>query len=155
MKRAKGEGILRLYKESLIKNSLLILALASTFFLLGIVIVLFKEGIPILRMTSLGNFLWGSSWYPTYEPPDFGILALLLGSLWVTLGAVIIAVPFGVASAIYISEVAQPRIRELIKPLIELLAGIPSVVYGFFGMVIVAPWGQCILNIYPERKCCC
>jgi len=100
---------------------------------------LFKEGLPIFKVTPLGEFLFGKFWYPTYEPPDFGISPLLLGSLWVTLGALIIAVPLGVASAIYISEVASPRIKELIKPVIELLAGIPSVVYGFFGMVIVAP----------------
>lgn len=103
---------------------------------------MFKEGLPIFKVTSLGRFLSGKFWYPTYEPADFGILPLLLGSLWVTLGALIIAVPLGVAGAIYISEVAQPKIKELIKPVIELLAGIPSVVYGFFGMVVVAPWVQ-------------
>ncbi|MCK4519494.1 MAG: phosphate ABC transporter permease subunit PstC, partial [Candidatus Omnitrophica bacterium] len=74
--------------------------------------------------------------------PDFGILPLLLGSLWVTAGALIIAVPLGVASAVYISEVAHPKIKGFIKPAIELLAGVPSVVYGFFGMVVVAPLVQ-------------
>ena len=129
-------------KENLIRRMFCLFSLLSILFLLGIVIVLFKEGLPIFRKISLVRFLSGRLWYPTYEPPDFGILPLLLGSLWVTFGALIIAVPLGVASAIYISEVAQPRIKELIKPVIELLAGIPSVVYGFFGMVIVAPWVQ-------------
>jgi len=129
----------RTQKENLIRGFFCLLALLSIFFLLGIVIVLFKEGLPIFKHTSLGKFLFGKFWYPTYEPPDFGILPLLLGSFLVTLGALIIAVPLGVASAIYISEVAPSKMREFIKPVIEILAGIPSVVYGFFGMVIVAP----------------
>jgi len=108
---------------------------------------LFKEGLPIFKDTSLGEFLFGKFWYPTYEPPDFGILPLLLGSLWVTLGALIIAVPLGVAGALYISEAASPKIKEFIKPVIELLAGIPSVVYGFFGMVVVAPLVAKIFNL--------
>ena len=129
-------------KENLIRRLFCLFSLLSILFLLGIVIVLFKEGLPIFRKISLIRFLSGRLWYPTYEPPDFGILPLLLGSLWVTFGALIVAVPLGVAAAIYISEAAQPRIKGLIKPVIELLAGIPSVVYGFFGMVVVAPWVQ-------------
>ncbi|MEA3328815.1 MAG: phosphate ABC transporter permease subunit PstC [Candidatus Omnitrophota bacterium] len=132
----------RAQKENLIRRFFCLFSLVSIFFLLGIVIVLFKEGLPIFRVTSLGKFLLGKFWYPTYEPPDFGILPLLLGSLWVTAGALIIAVPLGVASAIYISEVAHLKIKGLIKPAIELLAGVPSVVYGFFGMVVVAPLVQ-------------
>lgn len=132
----------RAYKENLIRRFFCLFSLLSIFFLAGIVIVLFKEGLPIFKITSLSKFLSGRFWYPTYEPPEFGILPLILGSLWVTAGALIIAVPFGVASAIYISEVAHPKIKEIIKPVIELLAGIPSVVYGFFGMVVVAPWVQ-------------
>ncbi|MFH1904877.1 MAG: phosphate ABC transporter permease subunit PstC [bacterium] len=134
-------------KENLIRRLFCLFSLLSILFLLGIVIVLFKEGLPIFRKISLVKFLSGRLWYPTYEPPDFGILPLLLGSLWVTLGALIIAVPLGIASAVYISEVAQPKIKELIKPVIELLAGIPSVVYGFFGMVIVAPLVQKVFGL--------
>ncbi|MCK5305792.1 MAG: phosphate ABC transporter permease subunit PstC [Candidatus Omnitrophica bacterium] len=134
MKRAR--------KENLIKRLFCLFSLFSIVFLLGIVIVLFKEGLPIFKVTSFGKFFFGKFWYPTYEPPDFGILPLLLGSLWVTAGALIIAVPLGVASAVYISEVAHPKIKGLIKPAIELLAGVPSVVYGFFGMVVVAPLVQ-------------
>ena len=129
-------------KENLIRRLFCLFSLLSILFLLGIVIVLFKEGLSIFRKISLIRFLSGRLWYPTYEPPDFGILPLLLGSLWVTFGALIVAVPLGVAAAVYISEAAQPRIKGLIKPVIELLAGIPSVVYGFFGMVVVSPWVQ-------------
>lgn len=137
----------RRYRENLIKGIFFLFSLFSIVFLLGIVIVLFKEGLPIFRVSPLGQFLFGRFWYPTYEPPSFGILPLLLGSLWVTLGALIVAVPLGVSSAIYISEVARPRIKVLVKTVIELLVGIPSVVYGFFGMVIVAPWVQRVFNI--------
>ena len=132
----------RTHKENLIRRVFCLSSLLSIFFLSGIVIVLFKEGLPIFRVLSLGRFLFGKLWYPTYEPADFGILPLLLGSFWVTAGALIVAVPLGIASAVYISEVAHPQIKEFIKPVIELLAGIPSVVYGFFGMVVVAPWVQ-------------
>ncbi len=86
------------------------------------------------------EFFGGKAWYPTSEPAaQFGILSLFLGTLWVTLGAILIALPVGLVTAIYIGEVAHPRIRSLFKPLIELLAGIPSVVYGFFGLVIIVP----------------
>jgi phosphate transport system permease protein len=84
-------------------------------------------------------FVFGTSWHPTTTPGRFGILTLIVGSLLVTLGALIIAIPFGVGSAIYISEIASPKAREIIKPVIELLAGIPSVVYGLFGMAFLAP----------------
>jgi phosphate transport system permease protein len=81
-------------------------------------------------------------WYPTYDPPSFGIFPLIIGSLIVTFMATIIAVPLGVLAAIYISEIAPASIKEILKSVIELLAGLPSVVLGFFGMVIIAPWLQ-------------
>ncbi|MCF7913132.1 MAG: phosphate ABC transporter permease subunit PstC [Candidatus Cloacimonetes bacterium] len=97
--------------------------------------------IPLIvqYFSKLTDFIFGSSWHPTSTPGSFGILTLIVGSLLVTLGALVVAVPFGVGSAIYISEIASPRMRELIKPVIELLAGIPSVVYGLFGMAFLAP----------------
>ena len=137
----------RTQKENLIRGFFCLFASLSILFLLGIVIVLFKEGLPIFKVTTFKEFLFGKFWYPTYEPPEFGILPLILGSFLVTLGALIISVPLGVASAIYISEVASPKIKEFIKPVIELLAGIPSVVYGFFGMVVIAPLVAKIFNL--------
>ena len=142
MRTIKGKGRTKLWKENFVKNIFLAFALASIFFLAGIVLVLFKEGLPIFKVVNLGELLKGKNWYPTYEPPDFGMLPLLLGSLWVTLGALLIAGPLGIAAAVYISEVASPKIRELVKPLIELLTGVPSVVYGLFGMLVLAPWVQ-------------
>ncbi len=96
----------------------------------------------------ISEFFAGKSWYPTSEPAaQFGILTLILGTLWVTLGAILIALPIGLVTAIYIGEVAHPRMRSFFKPLIELLAGIPSVVYGFFGLVIIVPMIQKTFNL--------
>jgi len=110
-------------------------------------IVLFKEGTPIFKDVGFFKFLFGTRWYPTHEPPDFGILPLILGSIWVTAGAIIVCVPLGVGSALYLNEIAGFRQRQFLKPIIELLASIPSVVYGFFGMVIVTPFLQKTFNL--------
>jgi len=120
----------------------LFIALVSIFVLGLIVVFLFMEGLPIFKVISLGHFLFGLEWYPTYEPPSFGIWPLIVGSFAVTFFASIIAIPLGVLSAIYIAEVAPPLIKEIFKPVIELLAGLPSVVLGFFGMAVLAPWLQ-------------
>jgi len=93
-------------KENFIKYILFFLSFLSLFFLLGIVVVLFKEGLPLFKYVSLKDFLFGKEWYPTYEPPSFGALPLILGSLWVTLGALILAIPLGIGASIYLSEIA-------------------------------------------------
>lgn len=86
------------------------------------------------------EFFTGKEWYPTATPsPQFGFLPLLLGTLWVSIGAILLALPFGLAVAIYLAEIADDKIRKFLKPLIELLAGIPSVVYGFFGLIVIVP----------------
>lgn len=86
------------------------------------------------------EFFGGEEWYPTAQPaPLFGVLPLVLGTLWVSLAAILFALPFGLAVAIYMAELADSRIRKMLKPVIELLAGIPSVVYGFFGLVVIVP----------------
>ena len=123
------------------------MAFSSLLFLVGITIILFKEGLPIFKEVGLFEFVFGKNWYPTYDPPDFGILPLILGSLWVTLGAMLICVPLGVGSALYLNELAGRKQKAILKPLIEILAGIPSIVYGFFGMVVVAPFLQKLLNL--------
>ncbi len=140
-------------KEKYIKYILLLCAFLSIIFLLGITITLFTEGLPIFREVKIFRFIFGKSWHPTHEPPDFGILPLIVGSLLVTVGALIVAVPLGIGSAIYIAELAHPKIRELLKPVIELLASIPSVIYGFFGMVFLAPLIQKVFNIPTGLNC--
>ncbi len=128
------------------------LAFSSLLFLLGIIVILFKEGLPVFQQVSFFRFVTGAFWYPIQEPPEFGILPLLLGTAWVTFGAMLVCIPIGIGTALYLHEIAGPRQRALLKPLIEILAGIPSIVYGFFGMVIVAPFLQQLLNI-PTGLC--
>jgi phosphate transport system permease protein len=132
----------RYQKEIVIKNLFFILSLISILILGLIVVFLFREGLPIFREVSVREFIFGREWYPTYSPPAYGIWPLIVGSLIVTLFSSLLAVPLGVLSAVYISEIAPPAIKEILKSIIELLAGLPSVVLGFFGMVIVAPWLQ-------------
>ncbi len=132
----------RALKEVVIKYVFFLFASISIFILGLIVAFLFREGIPIFRVVSVRDFLFGGEWYPTFNPPSFGIWPLIVGSFIVTFFATVIAVPLGVLSAVYISEIAPTGIKEILKPVIELLAGLPSVVLGFFGMVVLAPWLQ-------------
>jgi phosphate transport system permease protein len=115
--------------------------------LFGIIATLFSEGLPILKHVNIKDFLTSTDWHPTHFPANFGILSLIVGSLVVTAGALIIAIPLGLGSAIYISEIAGLRSKEIIKPVIELLAGIPSVVYGLFGMAFLSPFLIKVLGI--------
>lgn len=88
----------------------------------------------------LGEVFFGGEWFPTATPaPQFGFMPLVLGTVWVTVFAILFALPFGLAVAVYMSEVANERMRKLLKPVIELLSGIPSVVYGFFGLIVIVP----------------
>ena len=132
----------RKVKEIIIKNIFLFFALISIVILALIILFLFVEGVPIFTVVSVKDFLFGMEWYPTYDPPEFGIWPLIVGSFMVTIFASILAVPLGVLSAIYIAEIAPPLIKEIFKPVVELLAGLPSVVLGFFGMAVLAPWMQ-------------
>ncbi len=134
-------------RKNLIERALPFIASLAWAFLFGIMVILFTEGTPVLRFVSPYKFVFGLHWYPVHEPPEFGILPLILGSLTVTVGALAVALPLGLACAVYVSEVAHPRVREVVKPLIEILAGIPSVVYGLFGMVFLAPIIQRMLNL--------
>ncbi len=126
-------------KEKFISSLLALAAAFSLVSLLGIMIFLFYEGIPIFNIVSVTDFLFGEFWYPTSDPADFGIFPLLVGSFAVTILASLIAVPLGVLTAAYLTEIASNTVRRIVKPFIELLAALPSVVIGFFGMVVVAP----------------
>ncbi|MCL2484472.1 MAG: phosphate ABC transporter permease subunit PstC [Endomicrobia bacterium] len=140
------------FKERTIKILFTVLAFASLFFLAGIVFVLFKESLPLFSEVKIFHFLFGKHWYPTYDPADFGVLPLILGSVWVTVGALVVCVPLGIGTALYVYELASARQRQILKPVIEILGGIPSIVYGFFGMLIVAPFVQKLFNI-PTGLC--
>ena len=132
-------------REKAIEVLLLTCASIAILIVFGIVLMLFMEGIPIFYKVSLWDFIFGDDWYPTSSPPDFGILPLLVGSAVITLGALIVGVPLGLGSAIYLSQIASPRVRELLKPILEILASIPSVVYGFFGMAF---FGPLVMNVF-------
>lgn len=117
---------------------------SAVIFVILIFIYLLREGLPSLEKVSLSN-LTSERWYPIED--YFGLLPLLSGTLIVTVGATLFAVPFGIGTAIYISEIAPRGVREILKPLIEVLAGIPSVVLGFLGMLILSPFLRTSFNL--------
>jgi phosphate transport system permease protein len=122
-------------------------ALASIAILFMIMAFLFMEGLPIFKKITVFQFVFGNFWYPTSSPPDFGIYPLIVASIAVTLVSAVISIPLGVMTAVYLAELAHKRVAEIIKPIVELLAALPSVVIGFFGMVVVAPILQNTFNI--------
>lgn len=138
---------MRQLKEFWMRNLFFFIATASIAILLMITIFLFMEGIPIFKKVSVQGFLFGKYWYPTSDPPDFGIFSLIVGSIGVTVISALISIPLGVMTAVYLAEITNARLRELVKPIVELMAALPSVVIGFFGMVIFAPFLQQIFDI--------
>jgi len=147
MTKDQHKGKSRRIKEQWIKAFFVIVAFASISVLALIVLFLFMEGLPIFNKVSVKEFIFGHYWYPTSEPPDFGIFPLIIASIAVTLISSLISIPLGVFTALYLAEVASQKLREWVKPVIELLAALPSVVIGFFGMVVVAPFLQNYLGI--------
>ncbi|EPR43857.1 phosphate ABC transporter, inner membrane subunit PstC [Desulfovibrio sp. X2] len=135
-------------REKCIHGTFFTVALVSILILALICIFLFMEGAPIVKATSITDFLFGSEWYPTFDPPSFGILPLIVASILVTALSSLIAIPLGVMTAVYLAEIARPGVRAFFKPVIELLAALPSVVIGFFGMVVVAPFLQNYLDVW-------
>ena len=133
-------------KEKSVRVTLTALAGSSLLALAGIVVFLFMEGLPLFSEYSFFDFLFGSLWYPTEEPGLFGIFPLLVASLAVTVLSSLLAVPMGVLTAVYLTEIAHPNVRRVIKPFVELLAALPSVVLGFLGMVVLAPFLQDFLD---------
>jgi phosphate transport system permease protein len=124
------------WSEFLIEGLIRVVGFSSIGFVALIFLFLLREGVPVFFEVSPGN-LFGTRWYPTFDL--FGTVPLLLGSVLVTVVAMVIALPLGVATAVFVREVAPGWAREVLKPMIEVLAGIPSVVLGFFGMTLVAP----------------
>lgn len=124
--------------ESLIRFGLLMIAFSAVSVLAVITLFIFREGTPIMAKYGLGKFLLGMDWYPTEK--SFGLLPMIVGSLAVTAGALCISLPLGLACAIFLTEFSPAGVRKVVKPMIELLAGIPSVVYGFMGVIILVPF---------------
>ena len=114
-------------------------ALMSTFAVILICVFLFSKGMPAIGKIGLVEFLMGNEWSPSDTPQVFGVLPMILGSLYITAGAIILGVPFGVLTAIFLARSCPQTLYKVMKPAMELMAGIPSVVYGFFGMAVIVP----------------
>ena len=111
----------------------------SVLITLGIVIALLLPALEFFREVPFGDFLTDTRWAPTFADASYGILPLLTGTAWTTAISLCIAIPFGLGAAMFLSEYARPRVRNVLKPVLEVLAGVPSVVYGFFALTLVAP----------------
>jgi len=139
-RKVKRERRFGLLKEELIRLFFLANGVLAILVLIGIFALLLLNTIPAFKEISIKEFFTGRTWDPTSpEKPEYGILSLIVSSAMVTVGALVIAVPIGLGVAAYLSDVAHWRVREIVKPIIEILAGIPSVVVGFLGIVLFGP----------------
>jgi phosphate transport system permease protein len=136
-----------LIREQLIKSLFFLTAFCAVIAIILILLFLLRDGFPILQQVTIPAFLLGLSWQPTAAVPLYGILPLIVGTVLVTIGAMVFAVPLSIGCAIFISELAPPRMKTILKPAIELLAGIPSVVYGFFGLVVLTNFIRVTFNL--------
>ncbi|WP_245954277.1 phosphate ABC transporter permease subunit PstC [Paenibacillus flagellatus] len=116
-----------------------VFALISILTTVGIVAILVFESIGFFRQVPIADFLTGTKWTPLFADPEFGVLPLIVGTMMITLIGSVVALPVGLGSAIYLSEYAPDRVRAVLKPVLEILAGIPTIVYGFFALTFVTP----------------
>ena len=133
-------------KEKVMEILFLMVALTSIIAVLLICIFLFINGVPAIAKIGLFDFLFGKNWSPTDIPPSFGILPMILGSIYVTGGAILFGVPVGILAGVFMAFYCPQKVYKILKPGIELLGGIPSVVYGFFGLVVLVPF---VRQIFP------
>ena len=126
--------------EDVVKGVLALCALVSVATTVGIVAALLQPAIEFFREISLVDFFTGTDWAPLFQPSRFGVLPLLIGTLNVVVWACLVCMPFGLGAAIYLSEYARPRVRRVLKPALEVLAGIPTVVFGFFALTFFTPF---------------
>lgn len=131
--------------EKIISKLLLACALVSILTTLVIVFILLKDTFDFFGTVSFVEFITSPKWTPLFEPQNWGIRPLIYGTLTVTIGAIIFAVPLGLGSAIYLSEYASARTRKIVKPILEVLAGVPTIVYGYFALIFITPVLQSII----------
>jgi phosphate transport system permease protein len=136
-------------KEKAIESVLFMAALSSVLTTLGIIGVLVFESVAFFQKVSIVEFLTGTEWTPLFDNPKYGILPLVSGTLVTTVVALLLAIPLGTIAAIYLSEYAPFRVREVVKPLLELLSAVPTVVYGYFALTFVTPLLQNFLPNLP------
>jgi phosphate transport system permease protein len=129
----------RRWGEDVIKGVLALCALVSVATTVGIVVALLQPALEFFREVNFIDFITGIRWAPLFEPASFGVVPLIVGTLSVLFWACLVCMPFGLGSAIYLSEYARPRVRAYLKPALEVLAGIPTVVYGYFALTFVTP----------------
>ena len=135
--RLRAEG--RRWGEDVVKGILALCALVSVATTVGIVVALLLPSIEFFREVSIVDFFTDDRWAPLFEPPSYGVRPLLVGTFTVTFWASLVALPFGLGAAVYLSEYASPRARGILKPALEVLAGIPTVVFGFFALTFFTP----------------
>jgi len=128
------------YKESIMKTIFFVAACTSILAVTLICLFLFINGVPAIAKIGIFDFLMGTTWKPNNTPPSFGILPMILGSIYVTAGAAVVGVPVGVLTAVFMAKYCPKKLYRILKPAINLLAGIPSIVYGFFGLVVIVPF---------------
>ena len=133
--------------EKIIHGIFLLLGLITVSFVLIITIYLVISGIPAIREIGLKDFLFGKTWASTAAEPKFGILPFILSSVYGAAGAIVLGVPVGFLSAVYLSKVANPKIKAVVEEAVSLLAGIPSVVYGLVGMMVLVPGIRKLFNV--------
>jgi phosphate transport system permease protein len=129
----------RRWGEDLIKGFLVLCAFISVLTTTGIVLSLVEETVSFFGDVPVGDFVFGTEWAPLFEPASFGVLPLVLGTLVVSFVGMLVAVPLGLGAAIYLSEYARPGVRKTIKPILELLAGVPTIVFGYFALTFFTP----------------
>jgi phosphate transport system permease protein len=129
----------RRWGEGIIKALLILAALISVLTTTGIVISLLEETISFFREVPLGDYLFGTEWTPLFNPPSFGVLPLVTGTFIISLIGMVVAIPLGLGAAVYLSEYARPGVRKTIKPILELLAGVPTIVFGYFALTFFTP----------------
>ena len=135
----------RHWREGAIRTLLMLCAWISIATTVGVVVVLATESAGFFAAVPLSEFLFGTKWTPLLEPRSFGVLPLVCGTGLIVVGSGILALPVGLAIAVYLSEIASSRSRRIVKPLLEVLAGIPTVVYGFFALTFVTPAIRAVL----------
>jgi phosphate transport system permease protein len=129
----------RRYGEAVIKGFLLLAALISLLTTTGIVYALLEETVVFFGEVGVNDFLFGTKWSPLFEPASFGVLPLVVGTFATTFIGLLVAIPLGLGAAVYLSEYAHPRVRKIVKPALELLAGIPTIVFGYFALTFFTP----------------
>lgn len=145
--KKSNRGLLA-FTEKLIPKILLLIATVSVLTTIGIVFTLIFETVTFFTEVNVLSFLTGTEWYPfANTTPTYGILPLVVGTLKITAIATLVAVPIGIATAIFLSEYASDRVRRFIKPILEVLAGVPTIVYGFFALTFVTP---ILRSVFPE-----